>query len=111
MEFDRDQRLNSIPAAVGAERAIRVARLLHVTSVAALIAVGLAVSGGGWYWAGVSLAAALLLYEHSLVTAGDLSRLDAAFFTMNGMISIAFFFFVLMDRLARGAAFGARLLQ
>jgi 4-hydroxybenzoate polyprenyltransferase len=50
---------------------------------------------------GIALAAALLVYEHSLVVPGDLSRLDAAFFTMNGMISIAFFFFVLMDRLMR----------
>jgi 4-hydroxybenzoate polyprenyltransferase len=109
VEFDREQRLKSIPAALGEDRAIRVARMMHVVSIAALIAVGLAVSGGEWYWVGVLLAAALLLYEHSLVTPGDLTRLDAAFFTMNGMISIAFFFFVLMDRLMRGSDFGARL--
>jgi 4-hydroxybenzoate polyprenyltransferase len=101
VEFDRAQRLNSIPAALGEERGIRVARLMHVVSIAALIAVGLAVNAGGWYWVGIALAAALLVYEHSLVVPGDLSRLDAAFFTMNGMISIAFFFFVLMDRLMR----------
>ena len=57
----------------------------------------------------MAAAAALLLYEHSLVDANDLSRLDAAFFTMNGMISITFFFFVLLDRLARGTG-GIRLL-
>jgi len=111
VEFDRAQRLKSIPAALGEHRAIRVARVMHLVSIAALISVGLAVSGGPWYWIGVLLASALLLYEHSLVTPGDLTRLDAAFFTMNGMISIAFFFFVLMDRLMRGSAFGARLLQ
>jgi 4-hydroxybenzoate polyprenyltransferase len=67
------------------------------------------VQAGGWYWVGIVLAATLLLYEHSLVTPGDLGRLDAAFFTMNGMISIAFFFFVLMDRLMRSAAFDLRI--
>lgn len=111
VEFDRDQRLNSIPAAVGEARAIRVARGLHIASIAALALVGVAVHGGGWYWVGVVLAAVLLAYEHSLVKPGDLGKLDAAFFTMNGMISIAFFFFVLMDRLVRVAAFGQRLLQ
>ena len=49
------------------------------------------------YWIGVAIAAALLLYEHSLVRAGDLSRLDAAFFTMNGVISVAFALFVIAD--------------
>lgn len=101
VEFDREQRLNSVPAALGVERAIRVARLMHGVSIAALSAVGLAVSAGGWYWAGIAIAGALLVYEHSLVDPADLSKLDAAFFTMNGMISITFFFFVLMDRLMR----------
>ena len=97
--FDREQRLQSVPAALGEVNAIRVARALHVLSIAGLATVGVVIHAGGWYWSGVVLAAALLLYEHSLVRPGDLSRLDAAFFTMNGMISIAFFFFVLMDRI------------
>jgi 4-hydroxybenzoate polyprenyltransferase len=108
--FDRAERLQSIPAALGEEWGIRVARLLHVASIAALIAVGLIVGAGVWYWVGIVLAATLLLYEHSLVRPGDLGRLDAAFFTMNGMISIAFFFFVLMDRLMRNPGFGQRLI-
>ena len=107
IEFDRANRLRSIPAAVGADSAIMIARALHIVSVASLVAVGVAVHAGYWYYAGVVLAAALLVYEHSLVAPNDLSKLDAAFFTMNGMISIAFFFFVLIDRLVRGAAFGA----
>jgi 4-hydroxybenzoate polyprenyltransferase len=98
--FDREQRLQSMPAALGELNAIRVARVLHVLSIAGLATVGVVIDAGGWYWIGVALAAALLLYEHSLVRPGDLSRLDAAFFTMNGMISIAFFFFVLLDRIA-----------
>lgn len=106
--FDREQRLKSMPAALGEIGAIRVARVLHVVSIAALIDVGLVTQAGGWYWLGIAVASALLLYEHSLVAPGDLSKLDAAFFTMNGMISIAFFFFVLLDRLMRGSAFGSR---
>ena len=59
-------------------------------------------TGAGWlYGAGVVVAASLLLYEHSLVKPNDLRRLDAAFFTMNGVISIAFFVFVLAERLMR----------
>jgi 4-hydroxybenzoate polyprenyltransferase len=105
IEFDRANELRSIPAAVGPRTAITIARALHILSILSLVAVGLAVNAGSWYYAGVVLAAGLLVYEHSLVKPNDLSRLDAAFFTMNGMISIAFFFFVLMDRLVRGAAF------
>lgn len=106
VQFDRTQGLKSIPAALGEAGAIRVARVLHVISILALVAVGYAVHAGAWYYAGVLLTAVLLLYEHSLVSPGDLSRLDAAFFTMNGMISIAFFFCVLMDRLARSSLLG-----
>ena len=111
VEFDRAERLKSLPASLGEAGSIRVARVLHVSSIGALAAVGMAVGGGTWYWVGVTLAALLLMYEHSLVEPGDLSRLDAAFFTMNGMISVAFFFFVLLDRLTRATAFGVRLLQ
>jgi 4-hydroxybenzoate polyprenyltransferase len=110
VEFDRAERLESLPASLGEREAIRVARALHVVSIAGLAAVGLAVDAGMWYWVGVVLAALLLVYEHSLVEPGNLTRLDAAFFTMNGMISIAFFFFVLLDRLTR-APVGTRLLQ
>ena len=103
VNFDREQGLRSIPAALGERSAIQTARALHVISIAALVAVGFAVSAGVWYYAGVIVAGSLLIYEHSLVTPGNLTRLDAAFFTMNGMISIAFFFFVLLDRLMRSS--------
>ena len=62
-----------------------------------LVAVGLGCTSGWLYWVGVLIVAALLLYEHTLVRPGDLRRLDAAFFTMNGVISVAFFAFVLAD--------------
>jgi 4-hydroxybenzoate polyprenyltransferase len=99
VDFDRAQRLRSVPAGVGAERAIGIARILHMMSIVSLALVGLGFTAGVWYWVGVAVAAALLAYEHSLVRAGSLEKLDAAFFTMNGMISITFFFFVLIDRL------------
>lgn len=101
IDFDREHGLYSIPAALGAERAVWVARLLHATTVVALSLVGMAVGGGWLYALGVVVVGALLLYEHSLVRPDDLSRLDAAFFTMNGIISIVFFGFVLTERLAR----------
>jgi 4-hydroxybenzoate polyprenyltransferase len=99
--FDRENALHSVPAAYGEARALAVARALHVVTVAALAVVGVAAGAGWLYAAGVAVAAVLLLYEHSLVRVGDLSRLDAAFFTMNGIISIAFFGFVLAERLSR----------
>ena len=102
--FDREHGLHSIPAALGERRAIAVARGLHVTTLAALSLVGVGAFGGGGivsvlFWVGVLVVAALLLYEHSLVKPGDLSKLDAAFFTMNGVISLLLFGFVLAGRL------------
>jgi 4-hydroxybenzoate polyprenyltransferase len=99
--FDRQTGLHSIPAALGEARALAVARVLHAGTVVGLGTVGTAIDAGWLYWLGVAVVAALLLYEHSLVTANDLSKLDAAFFTMNGIISVAFFGFVLAERLVR----------
>ncbi len=99
IDFDRAQRLHSIPARVGAARGIAVARALHLFAVLALALVGFATGAGWLYMAGVATVAALLLYEHALVRPGDLSRLDAAFFTMNGVISLTFFGFVLAERM------------
>jgi 4-hydroxybenzoate polyprenyltransferase len=99
--FDREHGLHSIPAALGESRAIMVARALHTLTVVALAAVGVGIGAGWLYGLGVAVVAALLLYEHSLVRLGDLSRLDAAFFTMNGIISITFFAFVLAERLVQ----------
>lgn len=99
VEFDRSQGLHSIPAALGVPRAIVVARALHLVTVAALSVTVWAVGAGAIAWVGVGIAAALLAYEHSLVAADDLTRLDAAFFTMNGVISMAFFACMLADRL------------
>jgi 4-hydroxybenzoate polyprenyltransferase len=97
--FDRANGLFSLPASLGAPRALNVARVLHVGTVLLLALVGWATGGGVLYALGVALVAILLAYEHSLVKPDDLSKLDAAFFTMNGVISISFFTCVLLERL------------
>ncbi len=97
--FDRANGLFSLPAALGAPRALNVARALHIGTVLLLALVGWATGGGVLYALGVAVVAMLLAYEHSLVNPDDLSKLDAAFFTMNGVISITFFIFVLLERL------------
>ena len=102
--FDRAHGLHSIPVAFGERGAIRIARGLHALTVCCLVLIGLAafpVDGMAaiLYGTGVAIASGLLLYEHSLVHAGDLSKLDAAFFTMNGVISLTLFAFVLAGRL------------
>jgi 4-hydroxybenzoate polyprenyltransferase len=100
-EFDRDNKLHSVPAAMGGVGAITVARILHILTIASLVAAGIAAGGGWLYTIGVAVAAGLLLYEHKLVNPNDLSKLDSAFFTMNGVISILFFCFVLIERVVR----------
>ena len=102
ISFDREQRLHSLPASLGVRGALRAARALHAATVGLLSivvseAVGVA-KAGIWSWIGVAVVAGLLAYEHSIVSEDDQSRLDAAFFTMNGLISIAFFGFILLDR-------------
>jgi 4-hydroxybenzoate polyprenyltransferase len=96
-EVDRQQGLHSVAVRFGVGGAFRGARLLHVATVALLGAVGLGLGLGWLYWVGVAVVAALLAYEHSLVRPGDLRRLDAAFFTVNGVISVVFFLFVLAE--------------
>jgi 4-hydroxybenzoate polyprenyltransferase len=97
VEIDRAQGLHSWAVRFGERGAFLGARWMHVATVAFLVAAGLGLDVDWWYWAGVVVVAGLLAYEHSLVRPGDLRRLDAAFFTMNGVISVAFFAFVLAD--------------
>jgi 4-hydroxybenzoate polyprenyltransferase len=99
--FDRQHRLHSLPVAIGERAAVRVARALHLLTVVGLALAGLALGAGWLYGSGVVVVAGLLAYEHSLVRLDDLSRLDSAFFTMNGIISITFFAFVLAERVLR----------
>jgi 4-hydroxybenzoate polyprenyltransferase len=97
VEIDRAQGLHSWATRWG-ERGVFVgARALHLLTVWLLAAAGAGLDVGLLYWLGVAVVAGLLSYEHSLVRPGDLRRLDAAFFTMNGVISVTFFAFVLAD--------------
>jgi 4-hydroxybenzoate polyprenyltransferase len=90
VDFDRRERLHSIPARFGVAGALRAARGFHLVCLGLLAAAG-PLAGLGWpYFAGVLLVAGLLYYEHSLVKPGDLSRVDQAFFTVNGLVSLAF---------------------
>lgn len=89
-EFDRREGLHSIPAAWGVRRALRMARGVHVAAVALLALVYVLTPLHPIYLAGVVGVAALLAYEHSLVSADDLTRIDAAFFTVNGWISVGY---------------------
>jgi 4-hydroxybenzoate polyprenyltransferase len=100
LDHDREHGLHSIPARFGVGAAFAVARACHVATVAFLAAAGLALEVGALYWVGVAVVAGLLVYEHSIVSPRDTRRLDAAFFTMNGVISVSFFAFVLADVLA-----------
>ena len=101
VSFDRENGLYSVPSTFGEANALGIARVLHATTVVALAVAGLGAGAGVLYFAGVFVAGLLLLYEHSLVKADDFSRLDAAFFTMNGVISIVFLGFVFTERLFR----------
>jgi 4-hydroxybenzoate polyprenyltransferase len=101
VSFDRENGLYSVPSTFGEANALGIARVLHAVTVAALAVAGLGAGAGILYYVGVLVAALLLLYEHSLVKANDFSRLDAAFFTMNGVISIVFLGFVFTERLLR----------
>ncbi|MGH9508436.1 MAG: UbiA-like polyprenyltransferase [Terriglobales bacterium] len=100
-DFDRSAGLHSIPMAFGIGQALWIARGLHLAMLALLAWLVVAFGLGLLAIAGVGAVGLLLLYEHRLVTATDLSRLDAAFFTMNGVISIVFFIFVAADLMAR----------
>jgi 4-hydroxybenzoate polyprenyltransferase len=96
-EFDSTEALHSIPRALGIAKALRVAQALHLTMVCSLVALVYSLHLGGLALAGVAAVTALLIYEHSLVKPDDFSRVNAAFFTMNGYVSVLFFLFWTAD--------------
>ena len=97
LEVDQRERLHSWGTRWGVGGTFRGARALHVSTVVLLVLVGLGLPVGALYWAGVIAVASLLAYEHAIVSPGDLRRLDAAFFTVNGVISIVFCACVVAD--------------
>jgi len=101
IDFDRANALNSIPQAYGIRKALLISRMLHLLMLGLLVALVLLFGLGKLAIAGVAAVAILLTYEHSLVSSDDLSKLNAAFFTMNGVIALVFFAFVAADLLLR----------
>ena len=99
VDFDRRARLHSFPARFGVAPTLRAARVCHLLTVAAFVLLGVTTGLGWLYWAGVAVVAGLFVYEHSLVSADDLSRLDVAFFNVNGYIALILFAAVLGGRL------------
>jgi 4-hydroxybenzoate polyprenyltransferase len=93
LEFDRQAGLHSIPVALGVGGSLWAARLFHLVMLGFLFWLWATLHLGGFFMAGILAAAAMLLYEHWLLRSGDLARLDAAFFNMNGYISVAILFF------------------
>ena len=100
-DFDRQAGLHSLPRYLGISGALWVARIFHLIMIGFLIALLMMFALGKLAVAGVAIVVLLLLYEHSLVRPNDLSKLNAAFFTMNGVISVLFFVFVAADLLIR----------
>jgi 4-hydroxybenzoate polyprenyltransferase len=101
-DFDRSHELHSLPRHLGIHTALWIARIFHIVMIGLLVALVLVFGLGKLAAAGVIVVAALLAYEHSLVRHDDLSKLNAAFFTLNGVIAVVFFLFVAGDLLQRG---------
>lgn len=99
LDFDRERGLYSIPSRFGVERSLQLVRVFHVVMVVLLLALLWVPGLGLIYFTGVVAVTGLLVYEHKLVRPDDLSRLDAAFFNMNGYISVLIFCFTLADAL------------
>jgi len=97
IDFDRTSGVHSIPARFGLTRALQAAKGFHLCTVAALLGASIYLDVGAWYYIGVAAFFLLVVYEHRLVSPRDLSRVNLAFFNMNGIISIVFSLFVVAD--------------
>ncbi len=96
-DFDKQYQLHSIPAAVGKTKALRISELLHLLSASCVVYAGVYGHFGFWYWCGVAVFIGLLIYQHILVKPNDLGKVNMAFFTTNGIASVVFAVFVLLD--------------
>jgi 4-hydroxybenzoate polyprenyltransferase len=101
VEFDRSAGLHSLPRVLGRGPALFLSRIMHAQMLVLLTAVGVLASLGVLYFVGVAIVAGLIAYEQSIVKPNDLSRVNLAFFTLNGWISVSLFAFVLLERLFR----------
>jgi len=96
-EFDKSHRLYSMPSWLGKSKSLHVSEFLHVLSTLCVIAAGLYGGFGWWYWAGVAVFMGMLAYQHAIVRPNDLSRVNLAFMTANGIASVVFAGFVITD--------------
>ncbi len=96
-EFDKEQKLNSLPARLGKKSALRFSEIIHGVTAALVILLAVVIGGGGLHWAGVLWFTGLLLSQHLLVKPDDLRRVNMAFFTTNGVASVAYAIFVIAD--------------
>ena len=96
-EFDKSQKLYSMPAWLGKAKALRVSELLHLLSAACVIGAGWYGNFGWLYWIGVVVFAGMLIYQHSIVKPNDLKKVNLAFMTANGIASVVFAVFVIAD--------------
>ena len=96
-DFDKANELHSIPAAVGKTKALRISEFLHAVSAACVIYAGFRGEFGWLYWTGIAVFVGMLIYQHSIVKPNDLRRVNIAFMTANGIASVVFSVFVLMD--------------
>ena len=97
VEFDRSENLFSIPANLGKKRALGISGLLHMLSAGFVVLAGITGGFGTWYWVGFVLFAGMLIYQHAIVKPDDLSRVNLAFMTANGIASVVFAIFVIAD--------------
>jgi 4-hydroxybenzoate polyprenyltransferase len=102
LDFDRQHGLFSIPAKFGVRRSLALTKLLHTASIAIFTWIGIRLGLGLLYFTGLAVTAILLIYENSLIKPNDLSRLNLAFFTMNGVVSVVMFCFVAFEVTLRG---------
>jgi 4-hydroxybenzoate polyprenyltransferase len=96
-EFDKHNQLYSIPSILGKKKALRVSEFLHLVSAFCVIYAGVYGEFGYWYWAGIAVFVGMLIYQHSIVKPADLRRVNIAFMTANGIASVVFAFFVILD--------------
>ena len=98
-KFDKENRLHSIPAKFGIKNALLISRVFHVLTIVLLIVLGNLIQTSFIYWTSVLFVLAMLFYEQTLVKENDLSKVNLAFFTVNGWVSVGFFVFILLEKL------------
>jgi 4-hydroxybenzoate polyprenyltransferase len=98
IDFDRENKLFSIPAWLGAEKSLTASKIFHIITIILLVLLGLTYPVGIFYWLAVVFTFFMLVYEHSLLKKDDLSKIPVAFFDVNGYVSIGIFLFILLDK-------------